>query len=165
MLHSLALTLLTLFVHLTSGREAWSFENIPSRFQQEAPPAVDTSKFFERLQEGPKYLNEKSAGTYSDSLRTNSGKRINIFFFFFLEEFVVNGTGIPDVDFDVGESYAGLIPISNRTRERNKLYFWFFPTTSEDERAQKEIIIWLNGGVRYSINLPKQQYFANKKTT
>ena len=60
---------------------------------------------------------------------------------------MVNGTGIPDVDFDVGESYAGSLPISNNATDENKLFFWFFPTVNEDSTAEKEIIIWLNGGV------------------
>lgn len=39
-------------------------------------------------------------------------------------EFVVDGTKIPDVDFDIGESYAGLLPISDNANETRKLYFW-----------------------------------------
>jgi len=61
------------------------------------------------------------------------------------KEFAVNGTGIPDVDFDVGESYAGLLPINNRIDEERNLFFWFFPTTHPDRH--KEVVIWLNGGV------------------
>jgi carboxypeptidase D len=57
---------------------------------------------------------------------------------------VVNGTGIPDVDFDVGESYAGLLPISSNAKEESKLWFWFFPT--KNPAAGEEILIWLNGG-------------------
>lgn len=64
-------------------------------------------------------------------------------------EFVVNGTAIPDVDFDVGESYAGLIPLDTGANSSDsELYFWFFP--SENPAANKEILIWLNGGVRNS---------------
>lgn len=59
-------------------------------------------------------------------------------------EFVVNGTGIPEVDFDVGESYAGRLPISQQANDTNLLYFWFFPSTNP--AASKEILIWLNGG-------------------
>jgi len=59
------------------------------------------------------------------------------------KKFVVNGTNIPDVDFDIGESYAGLIPTSNDTNP-GELYFWFFP--SSNPKAEKEITIWLNGG-------------------
>ncbi|KAK4240480.1 hypothetical protein C8A03DRAFT_41998 [Achaetomium macrosporum] len=58
--------------------------------------------------------------------------------------FAVNGTGIPDVDFDVGESYAGLLPISSDPSDENNLFFWFFP--SANPAADKEILIWLNGG-------------------
>ncbi|KAF6834464.1 carboxypeptidase [Colletotrichum plurivorum] len=59
-------------------------------------------------------------------------------------KFVVNGTAIPDVPFDVGESYAGLLPISQDPNEERQLYFWFFPSTNSD--APKEVVIWLNGG-------------------
>lgn len=59
-------------------------------------------------------------------------------------EFAVNGTAIPDVDFDVGESYAGLLPISQKSNETGQLYFWYFP--SQNPLAQDEITIWLNGG-------------------
>lgn len=58
-------------------------------------------------------------------------------------DFVVNGTAIPHTDFDIGESYAGLLPIGGDSD--GELYFWFFPTT--DVNASKDIIIWLNGGV------------------
>lgn len=60
------------------------------------------------------------------------------------EKFVVNGTGIPDVDFDIGESYAGLLPISGDADETRELFFWFFPTTNADPK--EEITIWFNGG-------------------
>ncbi|KAK4148130.1 Alpha/Beta hydrolase protein [Dichotomopilus funicola] len=59
-------------------------------------------------------------------------------------KFAVDGKGIPDVDFDVGESYAGLLPITSKKDEESNLFFWFFPSTNE--AADKEIIIWLNGG-------------------
>ncbi|KAK3679045.1 hypothetical protein LTR78_001498 [Recurvomyces mirabilis] len=58
-------------------------------------------------------------------------------------KYAVNGSAIPDVDFDVGESYAGLMPISNQANT-SELYFWFFP--SENPMAGDEILIWLNGG-------------------
>ncbi|KAG0645168.1 putative serine carboxypeptidase [Hyphodiscus hymeniophilus] len=59
-------------------------------------------------------------------------------------KYSVNGTGIPDVNFDIGESYAGLMPISKSKNETRELYFWFFP--SENVDASDEILIWLNGG-------------------
>ncbi|KAF1943884.1 alpha/beta-hydrolase [Clathrospora elynae] len=67
---------------------------------------------------------------------------------FFLTEkskpFAVNGTGIPEVPFDIGESYAGLLPISDDPEETRKLFFWFFPSTRTD--SPEEVVIWLNGG-------------------
>ncbi|KAF4778861.1 serine carboxypeptidase [Colletotrichum scovillei] len=60
------------------------------------------------------------------------------------KKFVVNGTKIPEVDFDVGESYAGLLNIDKNNDTAGKLYFWFFP--SESQAADKEIMIWLTGG-------------------
>jgi carboxypeptidase D len=36
-------------------------------------------------------------------------------------EFLVDGTKIPDVDFDVGASYAGLLPISGNANETRKV--------------------------------------------
>lgn len=63
-----------------------------------------------------------------------------------LVAFWVNGTAIPDVDFDVGESYAGLLPISDKKNESRKLWFWFFPTTGA---VKDEIVVWLNGGPGY----------------
>jgi carboxypeptidase D len=44
----------------------------------------------------------------------------------------------------LGESYAGLLPISSNKNDTNQLYFWFFPTTNP--AAQEEIVIWLTGG-------------------
>lgn len=55
------------------------------------------------------------------------------------KKFKVDGTKIPDVDFDIGESYAGLLPISEG-KNVSELYFWFFP--SENAKADDEILIW-----------------------
>lgn len=62
-------------------------------------------------------------------------------------EFAVNGTGLPEVDFDIGESYAGRLPITTQNSANsslNELFFWFFP--SDNPLASNEIVIWLNGG-------------------
>ncbi|KAI0134045.1 putative serine-TYPE carboxypeptidase F precursor [Xylariales sp. AK1849] len=59
-------------------------------------------------------------------------------------KYAVNGTGIPDVDFDVGESYAGLLSLTDDPDADEKFYFWFFPSTNQ--AADKEILLWLNGG-------------------
>ncbi|KAK3326269.1 putative serine-TYPE carboxypeptidase F precursor [Apodospora peruviana] len=77
---------------------------------------------------GHKFLTEKTKSKFSASEL----------------QFAVNGTGIPDVDFDVGESYAGSLSISSDPKEDGNLFFWFFPTS--DPTPKKEILIWLNGG-------------------
>lgn len=56
----------------------------------------------------------------------------------------MNGTNIPDVPFDIGESYAGLLPISDDPDETRFLYFWFFPSSNPD--AGEEVGLWFNGG-------------------
>lgn len=61
-----------------------------------------------------------------------------------LSEYVVNGSAIPDVNFDAGESYAGTLPITDDASDPNQLFFWFWP--SENAAASDEIVIWLNGG-------------------
>jgi len=66
-------------------------------------------------------------------------------------EFSVNGTGLPEVHFDVGESYAGTLPISSDPNEQSSLFFWFFPTANPNPR--NDIVIWLNGGVRPNVSL------------
>ncbi|KAF6832363.1 carboxypeptidase [Colletotrichum plurivorum] len=62
------------------------------------------------------------------------------------KKFSVNGTDIPNVNFDAGESYAGILPVntSASAEEMQDMYFWFFP--SETPPVQKEIVIWLTGG-------------------
>ncbi|KAF2840835.1 serine carboxypeptidase [Patellaria atrata CBS 101060] len=60
------------------------------------------------------------------------------------EKFVVNGSAIPEVPFDIGESYAGLLPISDDPDETRKIYFWFFPSTNPN--ATDEVTLWFNGG-------------------
>ncbi|KAJ5259611.1 hypothetical protein N7478_012592 [Penicillium angulare] len=58
------------------------------------------------------------------------------------EKFLVNGTHFPQVPFDIGESYSGLL--SNTPHGNSSLFFWFFP--SDNPAADREITIWLNGG-------------------
>jgi hypothetical protein len=57
-------------------------------------------------------------------------------------EFLVYGKKIPQVDFDIDESYAGNLP--NAPAGNSSLFFWFFP--SDNPAASDEIVIWLNGG-------------------
>ena len=58
--------------------------------------------------------------------------------------FAVNGKAIPEVPFDIGESYAGLLPISDDPDEDRTLYFWFFPSTNPN--VTEEVTMWFNGG-------------------
>ncbi|KDQ17592.1 hypothetical protein BOTBODRAFT_105475 [Botryobasidium botryosum FD-172 SS1] len=58
--------------------------------------------------------------------------------------FYVDGNDIPTVNFDVGPSWAGLIPVSSNANETRELYFWFFPALKDV--AKDDFIIWLNGG-------------------
>ncbi|KZL69632.1 serine carboxypeptidase [Colletotrichum incanum] len=71
-------------------------------------------------------------------------KRASRFLTHKTEAFAVNGSGIPEVPFDIGESYAGLLPISDSPDETRKLFFWFFPSTAA--QTPEEVTIWLNGG-------------------
>ncbi|OSX60724.1 hypothetical protein POSPLADRAFT_1148075 [Postia placenta MAD-698-R-SB12] len=59
-------------------------------------------------------------------------------------EFYVDGANIPLVDFDVGPSWAGLLPISNKVDETRQLFFWFFPPGPEG--SLDDLIFWTNGG-------------------
>ncbi|KAG2090025.1 Alpha/Beta hydrolase protein [Suillus discolor] len=59
-------------------------------------------------------------------------------------EFYVDGTSLPLVDFDVGPSWAGLLPISNSPNETRQLYFWLFPPGPEG--SLDDLIFWTNGG-------------------
>lgn len=77
------------------------------------------------------------------------------------QQYVVNGSAIPGIPFDIGESYAGTIPIDGNSSSENQLYFWFFPSNNPDAVSMpprfplisiyqcsqsREITIWLNGG-------------------
>jgi carboxypeptidase D len=57
-----------------------------------------------------------------------------------LAEFYVDGTSIPDVDWDVGPSWSGLLPISNKTGETRELFFWFFPPGPEG--SLDDLVFW-----------------------
>lgn len=111
-----SLLTLTSFTHAAFNRGAINAFNIehPKRYDQIRHPAVQKRTTLEKRQS--KFLNNAT------------------------EKFVVNGTGIPDVDFDIGESYAGLLPISQAANESRQLFFWFFPTTNPD--AGNEVTIW-----------------------
>jgi carboxypeptidase D len=55
-------------------------------------------------------------------------------------EFYVDGKSIPDVDWDVGPSWSGLLPISNKTGETRELFFWFFPPGPEG--SLDDLVFW-----------------------
>ncbi|KAI0055876.1 alpha/beta-hydrolase [Artomyces pyxidatus] len=59
-------------------------------------------------------------------------------------QFLVNGKGIPDVNFDVGSSWSGLLPISSDPHETRKLFFWYFPASPQG--SADDLIFWTNGG-------------------
>ena len=52
-----------------------------------------------------------------------------------LQKFIIDGTKLPDVDFDVDESYAGLVPISSNAKETREL---FNDPTFGDKTLQQE---------------------------
>lgn len=58
------------------------------------------------------------------------------------QPYAVDGANLPDINFDIGESYAGLMPVGDEAGR--ELFFWFVP--SENPEADNEILIWLNGG-------------------
>ncbi|KAF8164723.1 alpha/beta-hydrolase [Crassisporium funariophilum] len=59
-------------------------------------------------------------------------------------QFYVDGKSIPEVDFDVGPSWSGLLPISGDKKETRKLFFWFFPPGPQG--SEDDLIFWTNGG-------------------
>ncbi|TDL18856.1 alpha/beta-hydrolase [Rickenella mellea] len=60
------------------------------------------------------------------------------------KKFFVDGTKIPDVNFDAGPSWSGLMPISADPNETRKLFFWFWPTN--DASHTDDLVFWTNGG-------------------
>ncbi|KAG6877822.1 hypothetical protein C0993_003606 [Termitomyces sp. T159_Od127] len=59
-------------------------------------------------------------------------------------QFYVDGTTIPEVDFDIGPSWSGLLPISSDPNETRKLFFWLFPPGPDG--SLDDLIFWTNGG-------------------
>lgn len=58
--------------------------------------------------------------------------------------FYVDGKTIPDVGWDIGPSWAGLLPISGDENETRELFFWFFPPGPLGR--SDSLTIWTNGG-------------------
>ncbi|KAI0751811.1 alpha/beta-hydrolase [Daedaleopsis nitida] len=59
-------------------------------------------------------------------------------------EYWVEGSSIPDVTWNIGDSWSGLMPISGDPNEDRKLFFWFFPPGPQG--STDDIIFWTNGG-------------------
>lgn len=103
----------------------------------------------ERAPRSPRFLEDVQYPQYNKRQYTNNTssehpERSSFIWALIFLEFAVNGSAIPDVNFDIGESYAGLLPISSKLNETRELYFWYFPSTNP--LAEDEITIWLNGG-------------------
>ena len=54
------------------------------------------------------------------------------------------GMRLPNVSFDIPPSWAGNLPVSNRSDESRHIYFWMFPAT--ETRGEDDIMFWMNGG-------------------
>ncbi|TFY81162.1 hypothetical protein EWM64_g2854 [Hericium alpestre] len=81
--------------------------------------------------------------TPSDELMTRGGS-MNGFSNPASHQFYVDGRTIPEVHFDAGPSWSGLMPISEDINETRKLFFWFWPTTNPDNA--NDLVFWTNGG-------------------
>ncbi|TDZ13450.1 putative serine carboxypeptidase [Colletotrichum spinosum] len=95
-------------------------------------PVLELAKAKQAKQAQPRTLQSRQASSEFRHLNDKTKK------------FLVNGTDIPFVDWDLGETYAGLLPISKEANETRELFFWYFP--SENKNASDEVTIWLNGG-------------------
>lgn len=74
------------------------------------------------------FSNPKASGAYA---------RVHASFFFFFSlrsEFYVDGRSIPDVNFDVGPSWSGLIPISGAANETRKVQLFNLGNTTDELR-------------------------------
>ncbi|KAG4430633.1 hypothetical protein IFR05_013882 [Cadophora sp. M221] len=80
--------------------------------------------------------------TEDDGTNAKSERWSNLFRFLSNDTEKYKVSSLPDVPFDVGEMYAGLIPI-DMNDEARALYFVFQPTIGP---PVDDITIWLNGG-------------------
>ena len=65
------------------------------------------------------------------------------------QKFFVDGSTIPDVNFDAGPSWAGLLPISAASDETRRLFFWLWPTTNPAK--SKDLVFWTNGSTLHQL--------------
>jgi carboxypeptidase D len=94
--------------------------------------------------------------------KVNISVSLHVLLKLIVTDFYVNGTTIPDVTFDVGSSWAGLLPISNSTNESRQLYFWYFP--SQAAEGVNDLVIWLNGGPGCSRLVIAQHFFFSSES-
>lgn len=55
----------------------------------------------------------------------------------------VNSSALPLVTFPLQDSWAGQIPVSSSLTEKNKLFFWYWPSSASG--GSNSLTIWLNG--------------------
>ncbi|EPQ61415.1 hypothetical protein GLOTRDRAFT_30246 [Gloeophyllum trabeum ATCC 11539] len=60
------------------------------------------------------------------------------------DAFHVNSSALPLVTFELQDSWAGRLPISNNSNESRELFFWYWPSSQPSE--SEFLTIWLNGG-------------------
>ncbi|KAF8350959.1 Alpha/Beta hydrolase protein [Amanita rubescens] len=89
---------------------------------------------------------QKTSTSQSDEAPASTASGINNITFTnpAARQFYVDGNKIPLVQWDVGPSWAGLLPISNDPGETRKLFFWFFPPGPNG--SLDDLIFWTNGG-------------------
>jgi carboxypeptidase D len=66
-------------------------------------------------------------------------------------DFYVDGANLPEIDFDIGPSWAGLLPISDNANETRKLFFWLFPPGPEG--SLDDLIFWYVKKIPSTINV------------
>lgn len=107
-----------------------------AKYAKRSPPLIRT-RDAPRVETTSMFLNNKTTSKKHFKLSMSGVPLIQ-------SGFSVNGSALPEIDFNIGESYAGTLPITSNTTDPNQLWFWFFP--SSNPLANNEITIWLNGG-------------------
>ncbi|KAK2467440.1 hypothetical protein APHAL10511_000675 [Amanita phalloides] len=98
-----------------------------------------------QVEAAKRYAVENLLRTQQDSLSTSALAVKNITFSNpKASQFYVDGSTIPLVDWDVGPSWSGLLPISSDPNETRQLFFWFFPPGPNG--SLDDLIFWTNGG-------------------
>lgn len=54
------------------------------------------------------------------------------------------GMRLPNTSFDIPPSWAGNLPVSNKSDETRNIYFWMFPATGDV--GHDDVVFWMNGG-------------------